>query len=110
MASATKPDPVRATFVAILQQLNRIESVHEGRERDQALSLDDLERSLGRFWAVDEDPSKLPVALGLLVRNGLVQARAAAGAGPVARRASYRITAEGKRFLVEALQRTDRIA
>jgi hypothetical protein len=46
MPSGDPPDPVRATLVVILQQLNRVESLHEGRERDQALGLSDLERML----------------------------------------------------------------
>ena len=112
MASGTPADPVRATLVAILQQLNRAESLHEGRAADQALALDDLDRSLRRFWAGDQDRVKLPQALGLLVRNGLVQAevggpRPAHGVSGQGTR--YRITPQGKQFLVEALQKTDRI-
>jgi len=112
MATGETPDPVRATFVAILQQLNRAESIHEGRDHDQALALDELERALRRFWAVDEGRVKLPLALGLLVRNGLVRAEAASGGvarGAAGHRARYRITPEGKQFLVEALTKADRI-
>jgi hypothetical protein len=112
MASATPSDPVRATLVAILQQLNRAESLHEGRAADQTLALDDLDRALRRFWAVDEQRVKVPQALGLLVRNGLVRAEAG-GARPAhglsGAAARYRITPQGKQFLVEALQKTDRI-
>ncbi len=110
------PDPVRATLVAILQQLNRAESMHEGRARDQALELADLERLLAKFWAVDQELVKLPLALGLLVRNGMVEVQAggnyAAGApkGKPAARAHYRITAGGKQFLVENLSKSDRIS
>jgi DNA-binding transcriptional ArsR family regulator len=106
-------DPVRATLVAILQQLNRTESMHEGRSRDQSLELADLERILRRFAPVDDGQAKVSQALGLLVRNGMVHAQAAEHGGrgahaPVAAR--YRITAEGKAFLIEALRKTDRIA
>jgi len=106
-------DPVRATLVAILQQLNRAESIHEGRERDQALALDELEHALRRFWAIDEEKVRLPLALGLLVRNGLVHAEVGGGGSVRGRKAGpakYRITSHGKQFLVEALERTDRIA
>lgn len=106
-------DPVRATLVAILQQLNRVESMHEGRELDQALELGDLERILKRFWALDDGRAKLPQALGLLVRNGLVTAGAPGPAPKGARArpsARYRITAEGKQFLIEAVHQTNRIA
>jgi DNA-binding transcriptional ArsR family regulator len=113
MSAGDGPDPVRATLVAILQQLNRVESMHEGRARDQSLELTDLERILRRFAPVDDGLAKVSQALGLLVRNGLVHAQAgdrqARGThAPLPVR--YRITAEGKAFLVEALRRTDRIA
>ncbi len=105
--AAREPDPIRATLVAILQQLNRAESVNEGKARDQALELAEMERLLGRFWAVDRGRVKVPHALGLLVRNGLVEARMeTTAAGP---RPQYRITAEGKAFLVDTLDQSDRI-
>lgn len=113
MALSEGADPVRATFVAILQQLNRMESMHEGRQDNQALELAELQRMLRRFWTVDEERVKLPLLLGLLVRNGLVTAERGAPAPPGPRsapRARYRITPEGKQFLVEALHNADRIA
>jgi hypothetical protein len=112
MPSADRPDPVRATLVVILQQLNRSESIHEGRPRDQALELADLERLLQRFWAVESDGVKVPLALGLLVRNGLVEVQVGTSRPPKGRepgRVRYHITADGKRFLVDALARADRI-
>jgi hypothetical protein len=113
METGERTDPIRATFVAILQQLNRAESIHEGRSRDQALELGDLERLLRQFAPVDDGVVKVSQALGLLVRNGLVHAQAgekavrgARAPGPV----RYRITAEGKAFLVESLRKADRIS
>lgn len=106
------PDPIRATLVAILQQLNRVESINEGRARDQSLELQDVERLLEDFWAVHRNQVKVPLALGLLVRNGLVEGRLAdrsPGETPGPRVALYRITAEGKAFLVNAQENTDRI-
>lgn len=105
-------DPVRATFVAILQQLNRTESINEGKERQQSLYLDDLQRMLRRFWAIDEDHVKLPLALGLLLRNGMVEVDAMAppGATPAPRgKPRYRITSQGKQFLIEAIAKSERI-
>jgi|HubBroStandDraft_1064217.scaffolds.fasta_scaffold03252_4 hypothetical protein len=116
MPSGDPPDPVRATLVAILQQLNRVESLHEGRERDQALELDDLERMLGKFWAIDQGLVKVSLALGLLVRNGMVETQAPGNYAQTSRgphrapKAHYRITAGGKQFLVENLQKSDRIS
>lgn len=105
-------DPVRATLIAILQQLNRVESIHEGQERRQALELSEIERLLSDFWAIRHDHVKVPLALGLLVRNGMVEAHAGeplSGRPRTRTPASYRITSEGKRFLVESSQQADRI-
>ena len=113
MPTGEPADPVRATFVAILQQLNRAESIHEGQVREQALVLDDLDRALRRFWAIDEKRVKLPFLLGLLVRNGLVKVEPGGGGPPRERAATgarYRITPQGKQFLVVAQQKGDRIA
>ena len=107
------PDPVRSTLVALLQQLNRAESINEGRVHEQTLELNEMERLLSRFWAVEQGQVKVPLALGLLVRNGLVEARVPPGArsspGSAPTRAVYSITAEGKAFLVEVQKNSDRI-
>jgi hypothetical protein len=115
MPTGDAPDPIRATLVAILQQLNRVESMNEGQTRDQVLALADLERMLGKFWAVEQDLVKVPLALGLLVRNGMVEVQAAGNypASPGPRptpKPHYRITAGGKQFLVESMEKSDRIA
>ncbi len=116
MPPGDAPDPVRATLVAILQQLNRTESMHEGHAREQSLELADLERMLAKFWAIDQDLVKVPLALGLLVRNGMVEVQTpgnyASGthAARTGGKAHYRITAGGKQFLVENLQKSDRIS
>lgn len=113
MAFGSEQDPVRATFVAILQQLNRTESMNEGNEPDRSLYLDDLQRVLRRFWALDEERVKLPLALGLLLRNGMVEIDATErpSNGPGTRmKPRYRITSQGKQFLVEAISKGDRIA
>jgi hypothetical protein len=112
MPSGERPNPVRATLVAILQQLNRMESLHEGQVREQTLELEDLERLLQHFWAVENDRVKVPLALGLLVRNGLVEVETGISRPPKRREPGhvrYHITAEGKRFLVDALAKADRI-
>jgi len=116
MPSGEAPDPVRATLIAILQQLNRVESIHEGRESDRALPLADLERLLAKFWAIEQDLVKVSLALGLLVRNGMVEVQSVGNYGASTRghrpaaRAHYRITAGGKQFLIENLEKSDRIA
>jgi hypothetical protein len=116
MPTGDPPDPVRATLVAILQQLNRAESINEGQSRNQAMALNDLERTLGKFWAIEQELVKVPLALGLLVRNGMVEVQ---GPGDYVApkttvrstsKAYYRITAGGKQFLVDTQQKSDRIA
>jgi hypothetical protein len=113
MASADpEPDPVRATLIAILQQLNRVESIHEGQEDRQALELRDLQRLLADFWAIKHDQVKVPLVLGLLVRNGMVDAQVgdpSPAASKALTPASYRITTEGKRFLIDSSHQADRI-
>jgi len=99
-------------LVALLQQLNRAESINEGRAHEQTLELSEMERLLSRFWPVEQGQVKVPLALGLLVRNGLVEARVPSG-GKVDHgapgRATYQITAAGKAFLVEVQKSSDRI-
>jgi hypothetical protein len=112
MAASTKADPVRATLLAILKQLNQAESVHEGAASDQALELPEIQRRLSDFWAIDDGSVKLGLALGLLLRNGLVTAEGASNYSWQRQRTSaqrYQITPEGKKFLVESIQTSDRI-
>jgi len=111
-AAEEQRDPVRATLIAILQQLNRAESMHEGHENRQTLELREIERLLSDFWAIKHDQVKVPLALGLLVRNGMVDVQAGdprAGRARTLAPAAYRITTEGKRFLVETATQADRI-
>lgn len=105
-------DPVRETLIAVLQQLNRVESIHEGNEDRQTLEFREIERLLVDLPAVKHDDVKLRVVLGLLVRNGMVEVQPGTP-GPAPARtpfpAVYRITSEGKRFLVESSHQADRI-
>ena len=112
MPETPKADPVRATLLAILKQLNQAETVHEGALNDQALELPEIERRLSDFWAIDNGSVKVGLALGLLLRNGLVAAANGTEYSwqrqrSVAQR--YQITPEGKKFLVDSIQTSDRI-
>jgi len=105
-------DPVRATLLAILKQLNQAETVHEGKSAEQAMELVEIERRLADFWAVDAGSVKVSLALGLLLRNGLVGAQAPGDFSWQRQRSArqmFHITADGKKFLVEALKTSDRI-
>jgi len=105
-------DPVRATLLAILKQLNQAETVHEGKAAEQAMELAEIERRLADFWAVDGGSVKVSLALGLLLRNGLVGAKTPGDFSWQRQRAArqmYHITPDGKKFLVDALRTSDRI-
>lgn len=112
-APANGNDPVRATLVAILRHLNQAESTHEGEPKEQVMELPELERRLSDFWAVETGSIKVSLALGLLLRNGMV---AVADPGTYSwqrqrsTRHGYAITPEGKKFLVEAIATSDRIS
>lgn len=105
-------EPMRATFVELLRKLNRADQEDSVGGPDCALELAEIERGLTEFPAVRNGSVRLTVALGLLVQNGLVEAER----GPeyswqrqrtVARR--YRITTSGKKFLLEQIDRADRV-
>ncbi len=112
-APGTAQDPVRATLVAILRHLNQADVTHEGTPHEQVLELPEIERRLSDFSAVERGSIKVSLALGLLLRNGLVSV-ADPGLYSWQRqrstRHSYMITPEGKKFLVEAIETSDRIS
>jgi hypothetical protein len=111
-ASDTRQDPIRATLLAVLRQLNQTEAHHEGSEQDQALELAEIESRLSDFWAVKQGKIKIPLAVGLLLRNKMVETRADAKESWQRQRSvqqRYQITVEGKRFLTESLTTETRI-
>src|SRR5580658_3620027 len=112
MSVAVEEDPVRATLLAILKQLNQAESQQEGATAVPALELPELEDRLKDHWAVDGGTVNVSLALGLLLRNGLVTTRADQEYSwqrgrQVAQR--YSITGDGKKFLVDSLEKSERI-
>ena len=112
MSSPSSPDPVRATLLAILQQLNQAESTNEGKTAEQALELGELDTRLQDFWAVNRGSVKVSLALGLLVRNGMVGVQTSPSYSWQRQRgvaARYQITAEGKKFLVQTQEKSERI-
>ena len=112
VARSSNGDPVRATLLAILKQLNAAETAHEGKDAEQALELAEIERRLSDFWAVDQGAVKVALALGLLLRNGLVSARKAGDFSWQRQRTAsqlYQITTDGKKFLVESIRTNERI-
>lgn len=104
--------PVRETFFAILRQLNKADVENTPDSPEQSLELVELERRLADFPALLTGEVRLPVALGLLLTNGYVAAAQdqeySWGRGRNVER-RYRITPEGKQFLVENLVESDRV-
>jgi hypothetical protein len=112
-AQAASQDPVRATLVEILRQLNQADAKHEGAKIEQALELSELQDRLHDFWGVTKGQVKIQLAVGLLLRNGLVAVQAPGEYSWQRQRTAghrYAITAEGKKFLVGAIASTDRIS
>lgn len=97
----------------MLRQLNQSEAHHEGQEHEQAMELAELETRLSDFWAVKQGKIKVPFALGLLLRNKMVETRADPKESWQRQRRvqqRYQITVEGKRFLTDSLSSQSRIA
>ena len=113
MAAPTgAPDPIRATLLAILKQLNSAEASASGTLEEPALELAELETRLKGFSPVGNGSVKVALAVGLLLRNGLVATKSDKGYSwqrgrDVSQR--YQITTEGKRFLLDSIQDSQRI-
>ncbi|MCI4357471.1 MAG: hypothetical protein L3J95_03770 [Thermoplasmata archaeon] len=112
MELSTKPDPLRETLIDILRQLNQAETRHEGQEPEQALELTEIEGRLENQKNPRSTEVNVALAVGLLLRNGLVRAVGVADYSWQRQRESrqrYQITSEGKKFLVDALENADRV-
>ena len=111
--SAGSENPVRATLIAILKQLNMADARGDGAAAEQALELRELEQRLHDFWAIEQGSAKVAQAVGLLLRNGMVVTTRGADYSwqrqrEIAQR--YQITSDGKKFLVDSLTTSDRIS
>jgi hypothetical protein len=111
--SAGSENPVRATLIAILKQLNMADARGDGAAAEQALELRELEQRLHDFWAIEQGSAKVAQAVGLLLRNGMVVTTRGADYSwqrqrEIAQR--YQITSDGKKLLVDSLTTSDRIS
>ena len=112
MVSQPKDDPVRATLLAILRLLNQADVMNEGKDAEQAQELGELEKRMADFGPIRDGSVKVALALGLLIRNKLVTAQTDGDYSWARQRDAqvrYRITAEGKKFLVDSVETSDRI-
>ena len=104
--------PLHETLVELLRRLNRMS---EHVESVDGMELREIERSMYHFWVTRTHEVDLhrALALGLLLRNGLVQVMAPGDYSWQRQRSTrhgYQITAEGKKFLVSAIETSDRIS
>jgi len=112
MSTPAPPDPARETLLEILRLMNQAEEDNDGAPADQALELAELEERLHDFEPVKRGSIKVSLALGLLLRNGLVTTQNDGDYSwqrqrDVAQR--YRISAQGKKFLIDSIANSNRI-
>ena len=111
-ASTADPEEVRQTLLAILKQLNQAEARTDVSTEQPALELAEIEEKLRGFAPVGSGSVKVALAVGLLLRNGLIETHGDTEYSWQRGRAvrqRYQITAEGKRFLVDSIQKNERI-
>ncbi len=104
-------DPTRAALVEILRLLNQAESYHDDREK--GLELDEIVTMTQGHWSVDKGGVKIPVIMGLLIRNRMVDHVDGTVRSWTRQRdlgPHYRINGEGKLFLARYLDETQRLS
>jgi hypothetical protein len=113
MGAPGAPDPARATLIEILRQLNQAEEVNAGKAGEQSLELKELEDRLSDLPPVKQGSVKVALAVGLLLRNGMLTVDVASDYSWQRQRAvaqRYRISPEGKKFLVDTIENSSRIS
>jgi len=106
MRGSTVSDPVRITLLAILEELDHPRTAHRTRATEPALELSEIEERLSDVPPVRRGSVPVALALGLLVRSGLVHARGVGVSSWTPQRSAhqlYQITPEGRKYLVEGL-------
>lgn len=104
-------DPTRAALVEILRLLNQAESYHDDREK--GLELDEIVTMTQGHWSVDKARVQVPVVMGLLLRNRMVDHVGGTVRSWTRQRdigPHYRINGEGKLFLARFLEETQRLS
>ncbi|MDE1820556.1 MAG: hypothetical protein KGJ23_09220 [Euryarchaeota archaeon] len=104
-------DPTRAALVEVLRLLNQAESFHD--EREKGLELDEISTMTLEHWSVQKAGVKVPVIVGLLVRNRMVDHVGGTVRSWTRQRdfgPHYRINGEGKLFLAKFLEDSQRLS
>jgi hypothetical protein len=111
-SSKKDDEPNRATLVQILRELNK-SAEGATHPEDNGLELGELTGRLEEFWAVRQKAVKVPVLLGALLQNKMVEHLDNKVYSWVRQRDvrdRYRITTHGKNFLRENIESNQRIA
>ena len=97
------------TLVEVLRRLNQ---AAERRGEIDGLEFVELERSMARFWTMEYRESKMEDALRVLLENGLVAEENTPAYAWDRQRVlgeRFRITSDGKAYLVRQIRESDRI-
>ena len=104
-------DPTRAALLEILRLLNQAESYHDDREK--GLELDEISTMTQEHWSVQRAGVQVPVVMGLLLRNRMVDHVPGTVRSWTRQRdlgPHYRINGEGKLFLARFLEESQRLS
>lgn len=104
-------DPNRATLIEVLKELNKSEETARD-PNENGLETGEIIDKLVEFWAVKEKKVKVPVILGTLVQNGMVEFVSKKSYSWVRQRDTkdrFRITTDGKEFLKSTIVASNRI-
>jgi hypothetical protein len=113
VAAVRSPQESAWTFhETLLEVLRHLNQASERRSDVEGVELLELERMMARFWTIEMREQELSKALGVLLENGLAAEENAPSYAWDRQRVlgdRYRITSEGKAYLVRQIQATDRI-
>lgn len=104
-------DPLRASLLEVLRQLNAAESYADERER--GMELDEIIAVTSEHWTVHKAGVKIPQTVGLLLRNRMVDYVNVTGRSWTRQRdfgPHYRINGAGKLFLAKWVEESQRVA
>lgn len=104
-------DPTRAALLEVLRLLNQAESYHD--EREKGLELDEIRGGMQEHWSVQKAGVNVPVVVGLLLRNRMVDLVGGTVRSWTRQRdigPHYRINGEGKMYLAKWLSESKRVA
>jgi hypothetical protein len=112
VALATPKESAWAFHETLVEVLRHLNQASERRTDVDGLEFRELERTLARFWTTELSTGQIQQALQVLLQNGMVAEECAPAYAWDRRRVlgdRFRITPEGKSYLVRQIRATDRI-